>query len=179
MRYALPYLPLVALGNAWLFLRVARALSLPPTSRTFPIAVGTLFLWMAVFYWPKADRSVEPTFAYREYNTALEILDRHVGSSPEERGRTLVVARKPQLYIIHGYGCIRFDVANQSLEGILGEIRTGALREILVVQRVAISKGEARAGFDLDTRGYSLVTVQEERMNASTLLRVSTLKVDP
>jgi hypothetical protein len=110
---------------------------------------------------------------YREYKASLGYL------MTFPRQNTLFVSDRPGMYVVHQYGAISFETANDKLGDLSSDLRRKLYQSILVEQRIYYDpKKEAEPRLKLD-KDLKLEPVFELQNDADYYMRISKLVLVP
>ena len=163
-RFATVYFPYVLFSAVFFIHTIFK------TANGIKINVVVLFfIFHLLFFWPfgSQQRFVNAGSLPYEYNKSLMFLKENF----KNNSNILIVAERPNIYIIHYRGAVDFAFANENLDKIKN-IHSKEFDHILVLQKIDYKnqKPLARNGIDA---AYRLQKLSDIKLTQSTYMKVS------
>ncbi len=143
------------------FIAVAATIALKELPLAYPIAALIVALNMAT---AGANEKGKSLLLYREYASHLDFLKSY------PKGRTLVITERPGMYVVHLYGAVDFNYANNNYDDLTQGKARHLYKDILAIQFVHYKDKKVTPA--LDSR-YQLQTLYEYQNSAEYYVRIS------
>jgi hypothetical protein len=163
-RFATVYFPYVLFSAVFFIHTIFK------TANRVKINVVVLFfIFHLLFFWPfgSQQRFVDAGSLPYEYNKSLMFLEENF----KNNSNILIIAERPNIYIIHYRGAVDFAFANENLDKIKN-IHSKEFDHILVLQKIGYKKQKPLARNGIDT-AYRLQKLSDIKLTQSTYMKVS------